>query len=188
MREVCTKIRENFALYKTLIGKEKRIDALIIILEDAAHKNWKAKKENLTHDSREEIIFDAAKQKYGLKYGLKIFVKQLNQGPVFYFDSDGPAHTIRDGKTKLSETKIKTPHFNFYDENGIKQAKRNEFIENNEDTLQNDINTGMQLFCQETNINKQDNIPSILENAEKLPIHYNPNIDIHRHVDFSNES
>jgi hypothetical protein len=188
MREVCPKIRENFVLYKTLIDKEKCIESPIIILEDGTHKNWRNRQENIKHNSGEEMFFGVAKQKYDLKYGLKIFIKQLAPEPVFYFDSDGPSHTIRDGKTKLSDTKVKTPHFNFYDKNGVKQAKRSEFIENNEDALQNDINLGMQLFCQETNINTTGSHPTILETVGMIALQHAANTDIHKNIDFSNES
>ncbi|CCH53734.1 hypothetical protein BN8_02852 [Fibrisoma limi BUZ 3] len=188
-QEICPKIRENYPLYKTLVEKHKKLEAQQIVLgEKPNNKKWRTKEELLNHDSREEVIFNAEKQTYGFKYGLRLFVKELHDQPVFYFDSDGPSHDNSDGKTKLLETRIKTPHINFYDEMGVKKARRNQFIEENEVVLQSDINIGMHLFCEEANINKGGKIPDISSDLHLLPLTQKTEHDVHEGVDFLNEN
>lgn len=188
-KETCPKIRENYQLYKALVEKYKRLNnPQIVLAEKPNNRKWRTTEEFLNHDSGEEIIFNAEKQTYGFKYGLRLFIKEFHDQPVFYFDSDGPSHDNSDGKTKLLETRIKTPHINFYDEMGIKKARRNQFIEDNESVLQSDINTGMHLFCGEANINKGGEIPSISADLHLLPLIQKTEHDVHEGVNFLNEN
>lgn len=188
MKEICPKIRENYPLYRKLIDKEKTINQTEIVLEQAAHNRWRDKTEIINHNSEEEMLFEVAKQKVDLKYGLKIFVKQLHPHPVFYFDSDGPSHDNRDGSTKLIDTKIKTPHINYFDDKGEKKARRTQFIEDNEEALQNDIDLGMVFFCNEANINKFGDIPTISYGLGVLPLQQRAELDVHKGIDFFDEN
>lgn len=182
MKETCSKIRENYQFYKNMIDKEKHLNTLFIHLEDSSNKNWKEKVIPLHHNTLESIEFVASKKNNDPKYGLKIFIRELYEKPVFYFDSDGPSHNNHDGKTRLSNTRVKTPHINYFDEFGVKKAERNEFIEQNEDKLQIDINFGMKFFCSHSNINKFVEIPEILtEIQQKIE---SKNIDLHDGVNF----
>lgn len=181
MKETCPKIRENYQFYKSMIDKEKLINLPTIHL-DNKNRNWKEKIIPLKHNSHESIEFGASKKNNDPKYGLKIFIKELYEQPVFYFDSDGPAHNNHDGKTRLTDTKVKTPHINYFDEFGVKRAKRDDFIEQNESKLQIDINFGMKFFCSQSNINKFDEVPMILtEIQQKIETE---NIDLHDGVNF----
>ena len=188
MKQLCPKIRENYSLYKKLIDKEKTINQTVIVLEQASNNKWRDKTEIINHDSEEEMLFEAAKQKIDLKYGLKIFVKQLHPEPVFYFDSDGPSHDNRDGNTKLINTKIKTPHINYFDDKGEKKARRTQYIEDNEEDLQNDIGLGMSFFCKEANINQFSVVPTILYGSGILTLKQKAEFDVHKCIDFFNEN
>jgi hypothetical protein len=188
MKRNCPKIRENYSLYKHLLGKEKLINKNEIFLEQTSNNKWRRKTEFIRHDSEEEILFEVAKQKIDFKYGLKIFIKELHPQPVFYFDSDGPTHDNRDGITKLSSTKVKTPHINYFDEKGENKAKRTQYIEDNEDALQNDINLGMSFFCKEANINSSGNIPTISYELDLLPLQQKVELDVHKGINFLDEN
>lgn len=181
----CLPIRDDFDLYNRLLEKEKFIDDKLIELVDAS-STWRRQDAKVRHDSDEEILFSAAKQKTGSKYGLKIFIKSLFDEPVFYFDSDGPAHFNFDSPKGLSGSQIDTPHFNFYDNEGVKRARRTDFIEGNVTQLQSDINFGMKYFCQEAKLNKDSHIPVIREGWQ-FSIFDDANDDIHEGIDFLDE-
>ena len=189
MKKTCLKIRDNFSLYTDLIEKEKIINATTITLQQGDHNRWREKIEVIDHNSHEEILFGVAQHKIDSKYGLKIFIKHFTPEPVFYFDSDGPSHNNRDEITTLTERKINTPHINYYNENGVKLAKRNQFIEDNEEELQNDIELGMKFFCQEANINQNKVIPNVLPyGLGILPLQQKLELDVHKGINFFDEN
>lgn len=185
MIKKCLPIRDDFELYTRLLEKEKFIEDRAIDLVDNG-ATWRRQNACITHDSHEEMSFGVDKQKFGSKYGLKIFIKTLFDEPVFYFDSDGPAHFNYDKVNGLSGCSVGTPHFNFYDSEGVKQARRTEFIEENISRLQSDINFGMEYFCKEAHINANYHIPRIREGIQ-LDIFPNEIDDIHRGIDFLDE-
>lgn len=189
MKTTCLKIKDNFSLYTDLIKKEKTLNATTITLQQGDHNRWREKIEVIDHNSHEEILFGVAKHKIDSKYGLKIFIKHFTPEPVFYFDSDGPSHDNRDEITTLTERKINTPHINYYNENGVKLAKRNQFIEDNEEELQNDIELGMKFFCQEANINQNKTIPKVLPHGSGiLPLQQKLELDVHKGINFFDEN
>lgn len=185
MQKRCVNIRDNYQLYQALLNKGKGLPGSQIVLEKK-QGNWKENTFEVFHDSDEPIQFCAAKKQFEPKYGLKIFIKQFIEAPVYYFDSDGPSHFNNDGKTKLTQTPVKTPHINYYDENGLSKAKRNQFIDDNEQDLQGNINLGMHFFCGEINLNQNSIIPEILLERQST-LFSEDNFDIHEGIEFIDE-
>jgi hypothetical protein len=179
----CPGIARNYRLYKELLAKQKQTSAQTILLIDRSESSlWKEKTIALKHDSANTIDLCIAKQNHDLKYRLKLFIKELDDKPLLYFDSDGPPIRNTNPLIRLSESRIKTPHLNYYNEQGFVQAKRDVFIETHEDDLQNDINAGMAYFCSIININVASVIPKV---TEFLPFfHLSQNTDVHAGVIF----
>jgi hypothetical protein len=175
-------IKENFGLYETLLAKPKSIDQNSLVLAEKGN-GWRESNTQINHNSLEFMTFCAAKKVNGQKYGLKIFVKLLIEEPVIYFDSDGPAHCNYNGKTRLSAIMVKTPHINYYDEEGYPIARRATYVEENESALQSDMNTGMNFFCEELNLNMGLARPTLIDGEIYQMFVENDN-DVHDGVDF----
>lgn len=179
------KIKLYYPMYNSLIEKDKIIYEKEIILIPKQGNHWHERQVSLQHDSDDKIEFCASKKDGDPKYGLKIFIKNFNEEPVYYFDSDGPAHfTTSDSNIRLS--RVDTPHINYYDENGRKQAIQTKYIRENIEKLTDNINFGMAYFCSETNINKNLQIPLIghYEQTEIISKKGYDSFDIHADIKF----
>jgi hypothetical protein len=180
----CPEIARNYRLYKDLIAKEKQTTAQSILLIDGSETSlWKEKTTALKHDTTNMVDLSVAKQNNDSKYRLKLFMRELIDEPVLYFDSDGPPIRNTNPETPLSESKIRTPFITYYDEQGFAQARRDAFIDTNEVDLQKDINAGMAYFCSAININSDSGIPKV---TEFLPLFsVSQNTDVHAGVVFT---
>ncbi len=184
-RKYNAKIKLYYPIYSGLVEKEKEIAEKVIVLLPKQGHHWKENKVNIIHDSDDEIEFCASKKNGDHKYGLKLFMKDFNAEPVYYFDSDGPAHyTTNSSNIRLA--RIDTPHINYYDENGRKQAIQTDYIKENQEKLEKDINFGMSYFCVEANINSEQDVPVIgqYEQTEIMNKEKSDFIDVHANIDF----
>ena len=177
----CPEIARNYQLYKELIAKEKQTSTQTILLIDRSETSlWKEKTTALKHDTVHKLDLCVAKQNNDLKYRLQLFIRELNDQPVLYFDSDGPPVRSTNTLHRLSESKIRTPYIGYYDEQGFPQARRDAFIEAHEADLQTNINEGMSYFCSAINVHTE--IPKV---TEFLPLFaVSQNNDVHAGVSF----
>lgn len=181
----CPEIARNYRLYKDLIATKKHTSTQNLLLIDRSETSlWKEKITALKHDdSSNTVDLAVAKQNNDLKYRLKLFIRELIDEPVLYFDSDGPPIRNTNPLTRLTESKIRTPHISYYDEQGFAQAQRDDYIEAHEADLQKDINTGMAYFCSAINVNTDTVVPRVTEFLPLFPI--SQNTDVHAGVVFS---
>ena len=89
-----------------------------------------------------------------MKYGLKLFAKQLDDKPCFRFKSRGSTHFNTESGGGLCKRAVECPHFYRVDNRGILEAYRTTRLEDpaEAEKIVSDPQAGTNLFCQEANL------------------------------------
>lgn len=164
--EVAPEIRDNYSFYNSLLRERKSIfDELIEISNPSNNANYLEKTTSLKHTSQSnEILFivnvSISNHKF---FKFKLRCKDLSDRPFFRYDSDGVTHRNYDSNIPFKEQQIPTPHFHFYNENGVNIAYKTSHLKNElECKALEDINLCIIHYCHEANIRLQENeFPSI---------------------------
>jgi hypothetical protein len=172
-------IRDNYSLYKDLLGNRKSTDERHIDISNVKSSN----RHFLINDSvllkhitlSEEIVFISEVKVRNYKdFKFKIRCVSLCKVPFFRYDSDGPTHQNRDENIPLKEQSITTPHFHNFNEKGIEIAyKTNQLLNDASRMALEDINLCAAHFCHEGNIRVDKNdfpTVSILSKTLGLPL------------------
>lgn len=162
MAKVNRDIKEKFKLYKELVSKLKHSVNNFIFLAagSGSHRKWLSGevRVDFIRNFKGRLAIRQAKSQL-IDYGFQVFVSLFEQ-PILRFDADGATHyNSRDDTIPLLEREIKTPHFHKFDEDGIEYAYRTSYLIEHEYQIQNDIQSGLNHFCEEHNIrsNSEEN-------------------------------
>lgn len=182
MNKLNKEVKNQFDFFNELVYEEKIILNKEIILQPKKNNiHWLLGQSNIQHNTIiENIVIIIEQSKRDNKYGIKLRCQNFINEPFFRFDSDGPAHRNENPEIPLEDQLIKTPHFNSFDENGNYIAYQNDILKNEKEsqTIANDINFGISLFCMETNSKLNDNnFPSITQMIQELEFSEKNNIN-----------
>lgn len=155
MNKINYDVRNDFEYFTKLRDDNKIIINSDIKFELKENNNrWEKWKSEIKHQiCEEDIEFIIEVQKGTSKYGVKLHCKKFTKQPYFRFDSEGPSHRNYNTDIPLEDQSVSTPHFNSFDINGYSIAYKNEVLKNYNESkaIQNDLNFGVALFCDETN-------------------------------------
>ncbi|UAY52702.1 hypothetical protein [Ferruginibacter albus] len=175
---VIPEIRDNYPLYTQLLKERKSTNERTIDVSSPKKSNRNfliAENISIKHSAlNNNIEFIAEVKVDNHKYFLfKLRCKSLSETPFFRYDSDGCAHRNYDESIPFDEQLITTPHFNYFNQDGVLMAYKTEQLKDtNECEALQDINLCMSHYCMESNLRLNDeDFPSIsiLANTLQLP-------------------
>jgi len=155
MNKINHDVKNSFELFSKLRDENKIIISSDITFEVKENNaKWEKWKSDIDHQICEyDIEFIVEVQKGTSKYGVKLHCKNFTKQPYFRFDSEGPSHRNYSIEIPLEEQSVSTPHFNSFDLNGYSIAYKNDVLKSETESkaIQEDLNFGVALFCDETN-------------------------------------
>lgn len=174
-KEIITEIRDNYALYNTLLKERKSIfDQVIEISKVNNNANILEQNAPVKHQllSNDLVLIVNVKVNNHNFFQFKLRCKDLCGVPFFRFDSDGETHRNYDDDIPFEEQQITTPHFHFYNEKGINIAyKTKQLLSETELIALEDINLCIKHFCHEANLfYNEDKFPDISIMPTNLPL------------------
>lgn len=176
-KEIAPEIRENYLFYNALLKERKSIfQEVIEISEVGNNANFLETSKEVKHVSlSKQIIFIVTVKCNNYKhFQFKLRCKDLSQRPFFRYDSDGGAHRNYDENIPFTYQQITTPHFNYYNKNGLNIAYKTDQLKNEKERKAlEDINFCIAHYCNEANIRlKENDFPeiSILPSTLKLEV------------------
>lgn len=166
MENTKNNISLNYELYTKLCHDKKIVkDSKIVLSPKVNKKDSQLGTTVIIHNICEyDVEFIIEKSVVSLKYWIKLKSKNLGNAPYFRFDSDGPAHRNADSTLSILNQVVHTPHFNSFDKHGRSIAYQNDILKSPKEAkaIQNNIDFGIALFCQESNTRTHDdNFPSV---------------------------
>ena len=187
-KKVAHTIRENYELYNQLLKEQKSIfEGIISISENGNNINVLEKVVDLTHESYNGntcLVVDVKVNNTNF-FQFKLRSKEAFPMPFFRFDSDGDTHRNYIDGLSIDEQQITTPHFHFYNEDGLNVAYKTDALrdEKQRKALQ-DISLCLNHFFQESNIVPgADDFVEVKVQPEQFPFDTN-NINPHANVIF----
>ena len=166
-------ILQNYDTYKKVRYENKKITDNKIVLEKKKDKNNNFNYGNSpirsNHVSDIELIIEAHKIDI-FKYGFKLRSLSISERPFFRFDSSGGFHNNISPIIPLTLRQVSTPHFQFYDELGHNTAYKTDVLKDVDiiDELRENINKGIEIFCQESVIFTTENGMPLIERDTEL--------------------
>jgi hypothetical protein len=155
-KELRPEIRDNYKLYKSLLNEKKYIKQTPITLKKIKKSNINYFEEDtdIKHHSLLHSIslLSTAKIINPKYFGFNLRCIFLSEKPFFGYHSQGAAHRNYDENIPFAEQQVETPHFNYYNGDGIKMAyKTDKLKDQNECKALEDISLCGIYFCQESN-------------------------------------
>lgn len=187
-KEIIPEIRSNYDFYNQLLKERKSVfEEVISIVRVGNNQNTLEKLIPITHSSFEGEIFLIASVKKNDSnfFQFKLRCKDICPKPFFRFDSDGDTHrNYIDGIT-LKEQQISTPHFHYYNKDGINIAyKTPPLLDEVQSKALEDISICLSHFFQESNIiSDTGNVCEVQILPELLPFK-EPTKDPHANIIF----
>lgn len=155
-KETIPEIKNNYDLYNQLLKERKSIFTEVIsISKNGNNKNYLEESVDLEHnsyDGKTILIINVKVNKLNY-FHFKLKCKEVFPKPFFRFDSDGGAHRNYIDEIPAEEQQVTTPHFHFYNQEGINIAYKSDALK---DEIQRkaleDISLCLSHFFQESNI------------------------------------
>lgn len=124
-KEVVIEIKNNYGFYSSLCNEQKLADgSLIQIIKPGNNKNILEVPITVWHSRfPNSIKLLVAVKKHNYKFfQLKLRCKDLCRQPFFRYDSDGDTHRNYGEDIRLEDQQVTTPHFHYYNEQGVNIA------------------------------------------------------------------
>lgn len=155
-KEIIPEIKNNYDLYNQLLKERKSIFTEVIsISKNGNNKNYLEESvdlENNSYDGKTILIINVKVNKLNY-FHFKLKCNEVFPKPFFRFDSDGGAHRNYIDEIPLEEQSVTTPHFHFYNQDGVNIAYKSDALK---DEIQRkaleDISLCLSHFFQESNI------------------------------------
>ena len=188
-KEIVPEIRDDFATYTILVKEDKTIvDKVISISKSQNNANYIENDSIVEHTSidKDIILIITVKISNHKYFQFKLRCQELYPKPFFRYDSDGPTHRNYDDNIPLAEQLITTPHFNWYNKDGINIAYKTEkLLDPKEKEALEDIDLCLAHYCHEANLKCVDgNYPEVLLDLDELPLN-TPPVDPNANIQFS---
>ena len=149
----CIKVKENYTLYNSVLAEVKFLNGQFIKLVPKNNKNT-ADIPILCGNREMKLYVVNMPKKEQYNYALK---DQYFDKALIRLDTDGPAH-INKTMYDLDDYIIPPPHFHKFDPNGDMYAYFPSRFEKIKSEIQNNPHTGLQVFCDESNIECPSNV------------------------------
>lgn len=189
-KEIIPEIRDDYATYTVLVKDTKiAVDKIISITKSNNNANYIENNTDVKHISlpKEIVLIVTVKINNHKYFQFKLRCEELYKKPFFRFDSDGPTHRNYDDNIRLEEQQVTTPHFNWYDANGLNIAyKTDKLLDEKERLALEDIDLCLAHYCHEANIRCiDDTFPEVLLETGELPLDMPPIDDPNANIQFS---
>lgn len=157
--EYFPKIEKDFRAYEKFRKRKKPARSDKLILQEEKSKNGQKNRLRCTG----ELPIDAGLPNGDCKihadvsivdrksYSARIFADYFGESPCLRFCSTGRHHMNRELGKGLKSRSVPTPHFHKVDKHGVMRAYQTDTLAKNHQLVQ-DIGTGIELFCKETNV------------------------------------
>ncbi|HVY71985.1 MAG TPA: hypothetical protein VHH73_18780 [Verrucomicrobiae bacterium] len=148
-------ILDNYALYLWFLGTKKNTTSNPVLLlakpNNTTWLNGSTDFHNPTSSTVGSFLIEQSIKNRG-HFGFKIRVAFFGPDPCFRFDSDGVTHRNRLASIPLPQQQVTTPHFHWYNSDGILIAYKTAELSDANTVLQlrADIGFGLSLFCKHT--------------------------------------
>jgi hypothetical protein len=174
-KEIIPEIKQNYNFYESLLRERKSIfQSVISISRVGNNRNILESNCDINHTllTNDIVLRVNVKVNNHNFFQFKLRCSDLCAAPFFRYDSDGEAHRNYDENIPLAEQQVSTPHFHFYNENGVNIAyKTQQLIDENQRKALEDINLCIKHFCHESNIRlNADDFPDVEILPDLLPL------------------
>jgi hypothetical protein len=167
-------VSNNYSLYLLFLGTAKEcVSNPIVLVAKPNNSTWLQGLSDMTN-ARGSGVF-VIEQSVSLRshYGFKLRVPIFGELPCFRFDSDGPPHRNRLPTIPLPRQQVTTPHFHFYNSDGVLVAYKSPSLLDPTVVyqLRQDLQFGLTFFCAEAIMSAIDNaVLACVEVAASLPL------------------
>lgn len=186
MRQFCRQVADDPKHYKKILNGLKIAEQkpyLMIEGKGAHHKYLFGRFVTTFVLNHKGTIRVRQSKSLMVDYGFQVLVDEYSK-PILRFDADGASHYDNENENlPLLEREIRTPHFHKFNDEGVEIAYKTEELKQLEYEVQQDIQTGMNLFCKENYIQDSDGYAVILQRQEEMFPEAVSN-DIHKGVIF----
>jgi len=124
-KEIIYEIKNNYDFYNGLCKEDKLTNSRVIkLIKPGNNKNILEEATDVRHSrfTNNIKLLVAVKRHNHKFFQFKLRCTDLCQMPFFRYDSDGEAHRNYDSNIRLENQQVTTPHFHYYNEQGINIA------------------------------------------------------------------
>jgi len=160
-KEKIPEIKKNYDLYNQLLRERKSIFKEVISIQETGNNKHVLEEvidlKHFSYNGNTCLIVNVKINKSNF-YQFKLRCKDAFPMPFFRFDSDGDTHRNYIDGLSVEEQQITTPHFHYYNEEGVNIAYKTEpLLDETQKTALEDITLCLQHFFQESNITSDIN-------------------------------
>jgi hypothetical protein len=132
MDRINAEIKGDSATFKCLVNDRKHTTEKILYLDKAkpSRPDTNYYDQQLSHAARPVRLIIEARQNVKTCFRFNPHYEEYTKVPYIRFDSHGAAHRNSDKSLSLPKQRIRTPHFNMYDTDGVELAYRTNELEN----------------------------------------------------------
>jgi hypothetical protein len=176
MSEFFPKIKKEFRTYESFRKRKKRTNGTVLLLDEEKPKSGQKPRLRCAGELRVESGLTKCECKIHAdvsiinrkSYSARIFADYFGEKPCLRFCSTGRYHMNREIGRGLPDRAVPTPHFHKVDSCGIMRAYQTGALAKNEKLIE-DVKSGINLFCQESNVVSPDGTPVVVKiNAQDL--------------------
>lgn len=158
-KEIIPEISANYDFYNQLLKERKSVfESVISIVNVGNNHNTLEESIPVVHSSYQGpmLLIVNVKKNDSNFFQFKLKCRDICPTPFFRFDSDGDTHRNFIAGLTLPEQQIPTPHFHYYNQDGLNIAyKTPPLLEEDQKKALQDISLCLAHFFQESNINTE---------------------------------
>lgn len=157
-------VASSYSVYSSILSGEKHLpDGRLVLDEEDSHPECRRKTVDVILKGQSEPLSLVARGNltFAQKYSLALFDPSYMQQACCRFDSYGKPHTNFNSGKSLKESRVHTPHFHRFDQNGVEIAYRTPYLDKHASEVVSNRDKGFKCFLDEENIVCDNNLVEI---------------------------